>query len=156
MATHSSVLAWRIPGMVELDGLPSMGLHRVGHNWSDLAAAVPEMEEFPSYFYLNNVPSYSLFSLYYPMLSFPCGSVVKNVLGMQETWVWFVGQEDLWKRKWQPIPVFLPGNSHGQRSLAGHSPWGHKRVKHNLAIKQQLSNVTKILFIVSILLQIMD
>ena len=32
MATHSSVLAWRIPGMVELDGLPSMGLHRVGHD----------------------------------------------------------------------------------------------------------------------------
>jgi len=39
MATHSSVLAWRIPGMGEPDGLPSMGLHRVGHNWSDLAAA---------------------------------------------------------------------------------------------------------------------
>ena len=32
MATHSSVLAWRIPGMVEPGGLPSMGLHRVGHN----------------------------------------------------------------------------------------------------------------------------
>ena len=32
MATHSSVLAWRIPGMVEPDGLPSMGLHKVGHN----------------------------------------------------------------------------------------------------------------------------
>ena len=39
MATHSSVLAWRIPGMGELGGLPSMGLHRVGHDWSDLAAA---------------------------------------------------------------------------------------------------------------------
>ena len=38
MATHSSVLAWRIPGMGEPDGLPSMGSHRVGHNWSDLAA----------------------------------------------------------------------------------------------------------------------
>ena len=38
MATHSSVLAWRIPGMEELDGLPSMGSHRVGHGWSDLAA----------------------------------------------------------------------------------------------------------------------
>ena len=39
MATHFSVLAWRIPGMAEPGGLPSMGLHRVGHNWSDLAAA---------------------------------------------------------------------------------------------------------------------
>ena len=39
MATHSSILAWRIPGMGEPGGLPSMGLHRVGHNWNDLAAA---------------------------------------------------------------------------------------------------------------------
>ena len=38
-ATHSSVLAWRIPGTGEPGGLPSMGLHRVGHDWSDLAAA---------------------------------------------------------------------------------------------------------------------
>ena len=39
MATHSSVLAWRIPGIGEPGGLPSIGLHRVRHNWSDLAAA---------------------------------------------------------------------------------------------------------------------
>ena len=39
MATHSSVLAWRIRGTGEPGGLPSMGLHRVGHDWSDLAAA---------------------------------------------------------------------------------------------------------------------
>ena len=39
MATHSSVLAWRIPGMGKPGVLPSMGSHRVGHNWSDLAAA---------------------------------------------------------------------------------------------------------------------
>ena len=38
MATHSSVLAWRIPGTAEPSGLPSMGSHRVGHDWSDLAA----------------------------------------------------------------------------------------------------------------------
>ena len=38
MATHSSVLAWRIPGMGEPGGLPSIGSHRVGHDWSDLAA----------------------------------------------------------------------------------------------------------------------
>ena len=49
------------------------------------STSVPVIEEFPSYFYLNNVPSYSLFSLHYPMLSFPCGSLVKNLLGMQET-----------------------------------------------------------------------
>ena len=39
MATHFSVLAWKIPGTGEPGGLPSMWLHRVGHNWSDLAAA---------------------------------------------------------------------------------------------------------------------
>jgi len=39
MATHSSVLAWRIPGMGEPGGLPSLGSHRVGHDWSNLAAA---------------------------------------------------------------------------------------------------------------------
>ena len=39
IATHSSVLAWRIPGTREPGWLPSMGLHRVGHDWSDLAAA---------------------------------------------------------------------------------------------------------------------
>jgi len=43
MATHSSVLAWRIPGMGEPCGLSSMGSHRVGHDWSDLAAAVKGM-----------------------------------------------------------------------------------------------------------------
>ena len=39
MATHSSVLAWSIPGTGEPGGLPSMGLHRVGHDWSNLAVA---------------------------------------------------------------------------------------------------------------------
>ena len=54
MAIHSSVLAWRIPRMGEPGGLPSMGSHRVGHDWSDLAAAVllqmknlPEMQINP-------------------------------------------------------------------------------------------------------------
>ena len=44
MATHSSVLAWRIPGTGEPGGLPSMGLHRVGHNWNDIAAATAAAE----------------------------------------------------------------------------------------------------------------
>ena len=44
MATHSSVLAWRIPGTAEPCGLPSMGSHRVRHDWSDLAAAAAVAE----------------------------------------------------------------------------------------------------------------
>ena len=53
MATHSSVLAWRIPGTGDPGGLPSMGSHRVGHDWSDLsvaAAVVPY--EFLDFFFL--------------------------------------------------------------------------------------------------------
>ena len=42
MASHSSFLAWRIPGMGEPGGLPSMGSHRVGHDCSDLAAAAAD------------------------------------------------------------------------------------------------------------------
>ena len=44
MATHSNVLAWGIPGTGEPGGLPSMGSHRVGHDWSDLAAAAAAIE----------------------------------------------------------------------------------------------------------------
>ena len=47
MATHSSVLAWRIPGTAGPGGLPSMGSHRVGHDWSDLAAAAAQLIYIP-------------------------------------------------------------------------------------------------------------
>ena len=47
MATHSSVLAWRIPGMGEPGGLPSLGLHRVRHSLSDLAAAAAAAAKVP-------------------------------------------------------------------------------------------------------------
>ena len=45
MATHSSVLVWRIPGTGEPGGLLSMGSHRIGHDWSDLAAAAAAREK---------------------------------------------------------------------------------------------------------------
>ena len=51
MATHSSVLAWRIPGMAEPGGLRSMGSHRVGHDWSNLAAAVFHHTCIPQFVY---------------------------------------------------------------------------------------------------------
>ena len=56
MATHSSVLAWRIPGMGEPGGLPSMGSHRVGHDRSDLAAAI-----FACYIFFHHF-TYNMFS----------------------------------------------------------------------------------------------
>ena len=51
---------------------------------------------------------------------------VKNPPVIQETWVQSLGWGEPWSREWQPTPVFLPGEFHGQRSLAGYSPWGRK------------------------------
>ena len=61
---------------------------------------------------------------------FPGGSVVENPLANEGDakdvgLIPWVGKIP-WRRKWQPTPVFLLGKSHGQRSLAGYSPWGHK------------------------------
>ena len=50
---------------------------------------------------------------------------VKNLPAMQKTRVQSLGLEDPWRRKWLPTTVFLPGKSHGERSLGGYSPWGH-------------------------------
>ena len=54
------------------------------------------------------------------MMGFRCSSVVKNLPAKQEMWVRSLGWEDL-------SSVFLPGKSHGQRSLAGYGPWGRKK-----------------------------
>ena len=55
---------------------------------------------------------------------FPGGSVVKNLpTKAGDSFIPWV-RKIPWRREWQPTPVFLPGKSHGQRSLAGHSPWG--------------------------------
>ena len=51
-----------------------------------------------------------------------------------------------WRRARQPTPVFLPGKSHGQRSLAGYSPWGCKRVRDDLVTEQQQVNRAKPVF----------
>ena len=52
---------------------------------------------------------------------------------------WFNPQVSkiLWRRKWQPTPGFLPGKSHRESSLEGYSPWGGKRVRHDLIIYHQ-------------------
>ena len=74
---------------------------------------------------------------------FPGGSGVKNLPAKPEIprrrgldpWV----RKIPWRKKWEPAPVFLPGKSHGQRSLVGYSPWGHKTVGHNVDTKQRWS-----------------
>ena len=52
--------------------------------------------------------------------------MVEDLPAMQETWFHPCVRKIPWRRKWQPTPVFLPGEFHGQRSLAGYSPWGRK------------------------------
>ena len=63
--------------------------------------------------------------------------MVKRLPAMQETWVCFLGREDSLEKEWQSTPALLPGKFHGRRSLIGYSPWGLKKVRHELATKQQ-------------------
>ena len=59
-------------------------------------------------------------------MGFLCASVVKNLPAIWKMQVLSLGWKDLWRRKWEPTPIFLPGKSHGQRSLVGYRPWDHK------------------------------
>ena len=58
--------------------------------------------------------------------SYPGGSEWKSLPAMRETWVRSLGWEDPLEKEMEPTPVFLPGESHGRRSLGGCSPRGHK------------------------------
>ena len=82
MATHSSVLAWRIPGTGEPGGLPSMGSHKVGHDCSDLAAAaaaaVAQMR--PAF----SVRRFCVFSLHRLVLLYACKFYFPSHLDSEE------------------------------------------------------------------------
>ena len=71
--------------------------------------------------------------------------MVKNLPAMQETqfnpWV---GKMP-WRREWQPTPVFLPGEFHGQRSLAGYSPWSRKESDRTEQLTHKEPTITFIL-----------
>ena len=54
--------------------------------------------------------------------------MIKNLPAMQETRIQSLVGKIPWKRAWQPTPVLLPGGSHGQRTLAGYSPWSHEEL----------------------------
>ena len=113
MATHSSVLAWRIPGMVEPGELPSMGLHQVGHDWSDLAAAAAAtlLLGFPDSSVGHRQCRRPWFHSWVGkicwardrlptvvFLGFPCSSVA-----MWETWVRSLGEDPLEEGKGYPL-----------------------------------------------------
>ena len=57
--------------------------------------------------------------------------MVKNLLGMWETQVRSLDRENPLEKGMATTPVFLPGKSHGQKSLVGYSPWGHKDLDMN-------------------------
>ena len=77
MAPHSSTLAWKIPWMEEPGGLPSTGLHRVGHDWSDLAVAVvAQLVKSPPAMWETWVQSLGIFYF----LNY------ENETNLQETW----------------------------------------------------------------------
>ena len=108
-------------GLGKPGGLPSMGSHRVGHDWSDLAIAIA----------ICGVLAPWLLGIKHVTLN--TGRHSLNHWTTREVpWsLWFFilywGIVD-WRRKQQPTPVFLSGKSHGQRSLKGYSPWGHKEL----------------------------
>ena len=106
-ATHSSILAWRIPWTIQ-----SVGSQRVGHDW------------------VTNTSEHRLFrAIGLDWKCFPDDSDGKSVClqcGRPRFNPWF--RTIPWRRKWQPTPVLLPEKSHGWRSLVGYSPWGHKEL----------------------------
>ena len=83
MATHSSVLAWRIPGTGKPGGLLSVGSHRVGHNWSNLAAAATILSRL----------HHELLCIRY-IGAYLVAQMTENLPAIQETWVQFLGWED--------------------------------------------------------------
>ena len=150
MATHSSVLAWRIPGMGEPGGLPSPGsqsrtrLKRLSSSSSrhirlfatlwTVARQVPLSIGFIRQEYWSGLPFPPPGDLPFSGIE-PESPMSPELAGRFFTteppggagfdpWV----RKISWRKKWQPTPVFLPGKSLGQRSLAGYSPWGHREL----------------------------
>ena len=117
LATHSNTLAWEIAWMEEPGGLLSVGSHRVRLDWSDLAAAAAAS-------LLWVLGNFSFWACLHFLWGYPGGLLVKNLRINARRhrfcpWV----RKIPWRRKWWPTPVFLPGKSHGQRSLASYSSW---------------------------------
>ena len=129
MATHSSILAWRIPGTGEPGGLPSMRSHRVRHDWrlSSSSSSSAGKESTCDAGDPGSIPGSGRspeegidYPLQYSWASL-VAQLVKNLPVMWQTWVWSLGWEDPRRRERLPTPVFWPGEFHGL-----YSPWGHK------------------------------
>ena len=120
MATCSTTLVWKIPWKEEPDGLQSMGLERVGHNWATEhithhinSASFGVRCDFS---WLLGMWCVCVCVCVCDKWGFPGGSDVKNLPAVQETWVWSLGQEDPWRKEWQLTPVPCLENSMDRRS----------------------------------------
>ena len=123
MATHSTILAWRIPGTAEPGGLPSVGSHRVGHDWSDLAVAVATLDVWNAENHFDGKYTDECFLCWLSGKEPACQCRRCRC----DPWV----SKIPWRRKWQPTPVFLPGKFRGQRVLRA-TVHESQRVGHNL------------------------
>ena len=135
MATHSSFLAWRIPWTEQLGRLQSVGSQRVEQLTLSLISLNKLCWDFPGGPVVktscSNAGSAGLIPVW-GVKSFPGGTSGKEPIchcrrykrHRFDPWVWKIP----WRREWLPILVFLPGESHGQRSLAGYGPQGHKEL----------------------------
>ena len=135
MATHSSFLAWRIPWTEELGRLQSIGSQRVEQLTLSFISLNKLCWDFPGGPVVktscSNAGNAGLIPVW-GVKSFPGGSSGKEPIchcrrykrHRFDPWVWKIP----WRREWLPILVFLPGESHGQRSLAGYGPQGHKEL----------------------------
>ena len=142
MAVHSSILAWRTPWTEEPGGLWSMGPQTVGHDWVSKCTHAHTHTHtclFIERIFEWIIQNQLLLQTYFPQVAqlidlseiincgFPRGSVGKNPLPMQETRVQSLGGEDPLEKEMAVHSSIQPGKSHGQRSLVGYSPWGHKK-----------------------------
>ena len=90
MATHSSVLAWSIPGTGEPDGLPSMGSHRFGHDWSNLAAAAGTLLNLILIIFYIDVFQSSYFHFYFQDIGH---------------WLMYWNVIDIYMLNWYPVTL---------------------------------------------------
>jgi len=119
------------PGVLQF-----MGSQRVRHDWatdliwSDLKRKCGERKH-------QSGGGINIYMLLYMALPWWLTGIKKSACqcrrGRFNPWVGNI----LWRRKWQPTSVFLPGKLHEQRSLVGYSPWDHKRVRYDLETRQQ-------------------
>ena len=135
MVTHSSVLAWRIPGTGEPGGLPSMGSHRVGHDWSDLAAAAVFMKSTmicDKEVFLSQMHSkawWSMSSFYLWRLTSPYMDNLGNLNSFSTLTEWcfsvFMKTENCWITKLVLFLTYLKLISSLSLHFPGFNPFSH-------------------------------